>query len=419
MLKTQRCRPVRALVVSTDLIIYDTWPGEIEEYPKFKHLECVYLHGPYLQDSMHAVKLGVFDIAFTTPDTLTMLIDEYPKLFKHFKLFIVDESTKYKGWKSNRFKKARKMLKSCPWIEQRVCMTGTPAPNGWMQLFTQFWLVGGTKVFNTDSFYEFQERFFYKHARKKYQWLMLPDADVHISKRIAPYIFQPNSDEYKELPDIVEYEYHIELPERVIRLHRQMKRQKAITVQGKPVLAANAGVSTFKCAQIASGAVYRYTDPLNPAGGRETIHLHNCKTDALEDLLEDVGDANCLVIYSYEHDLARIKKRLPHARDISKDKGALKAWKAGKLELMTGHPASMAHGLNLQAGGNVIIFYSTTPDAEYWEQVIKRLHRGNISEPVYVYYLIGKDTEDERFMSLVRQKVLDQEELMLRFSGLQ
>lgn len=418
ILKVVKRERVAALIVGTELIITDTWPDEITGSQKFHHLKYDWLHGADMQYAVDKVLADDFDIMFTTPDTLVTLIETKPKLFKHFRQLIIDESTKYKGPTSVRWKKLKSMLKKNPQISQRVCMTGTPAPNGWLQLFTQFWLVGMTKVFNTDSYYDYRDWYFYTKPRKDYDWLMLPGADKKIARRISPYIFQPRKEEYREMPDIVEFEYKITLPEKIIKLHNAMDKKRIITIGEHEVLAANAGVATFKCAQIASGAVYKYTDPLNPAAGRYTIPLHNCKTDALEEVLDDVGQANTLVLYSYNHDRDRIIKRFPYARDISKDRNAIRDWKKGRVPMLLGHPASMAHGLNLQFGGNILVWYSTTPDAEYWEQAIKRLHRGEISEPVYVYYLISKGTKDERFMQIVRKKVADQDELMERFSGL-
>ncbi len=196
-----------------------------------------------------------------------------------------------------------------------------------------------------------------------------------------------------------------------------MKKTKTIKIGKKTIVAANAGVASFKRLQIASGVVYKYEDPLDPGSGRIPCHIHNYKTEILEEIVDEYSNSNILVIYNYYHERDRIYKRFPKSRILNKP-ADFKAWNSNKIGIALGHPASMGHGLNLQFGGNIIVFYSLTPDLEYWEQVIKRLHRGHITEPVYVIYIIANKTYDEKALEIIAVKKRDQRSLQQRIKSI-
>lgn len=407
----------RVLLISTELIIHNVWPDEIKEYPRFRGLRYDICHKGNKDKVIDLVHEGDFDIVATTPDTFVSLYKAYPAMFGQFDKLVVDESTKFKDPTSNRYKHIHSMLKKFPNIDQRICMTGTPQPNGEMQLFTQMWIVGKEKVFGGNSFYaDFQNIHFYK-PEYSFKWLLLPGAEDKIDELISPWIFQPRQSEYREMPPIIEYLCHVTLPPKVLKLHKNMLKNKTIKVGGKDILAANAAVATNKCLQIASGVVYRYEDPLDPSQGREPLRVHTVKDQAIVELCESVGAANVLILYNYVHEYERLLGLFPDSQDISKDKGAIQAWNRGEISVATAHPASMAHGLNLQKGGNILIFFSPNQDLELVEQVKKRLHRGAITEPVYVYYLVAPGTRDEDAMELVEKKSAQQQRRMTRHEG--
>ena len=182
-------------------------------------------------------------------------------------------------------------------------------------------------------------------------------------------------------------------------------------------LLSDAGVLTFKRLQLASGVLYKYEDPLNPGSGRIPVFLHNYKTDILEEIIDEYSSSNILVMYNYIHERDRILKRFPYGRVLHKQ-ADIRSWNQDEIRLMLGHPASMAHGLNLQFGGNIIVWYSLTTDHEFWEQSIKRLHRGAITEPVYVIYIIANNTQDERNLDIIASKALKQSRLRQRIKSI-
>lgn len=412
-LKQRGDRP-RVLLVSTELIIYNVWPDEIADYKRFKNLRYYICHGKTKDNTIDRVYDDNFDIIATTPDTLVSLYKEYPSMFEQFNKLVVDESTKFKDPTSNRYKHIHSMLKKMPGIEQRIAMTGSPMPNGEEQLFTQFWIVGKEKVFGGNSFYsDFRDILFYK-PEYEFKWRLLPGADKKIDKLLAPWVFQPSPKEYREMPPIIETVWHVQLPAKVMKLHNNMLKYKTMKVGNQDVLAANAAVAHSKCRQVASGVVYRYEDMDDPSSGREPIPVHTLKDIAVQEIVEDAGGENVLILYNYLHEYERLLELFPDSQDIAKDRGAIQAWNKRQLSVATAHPASMAHGLNLQLGGNIIIFFGPNPDLELDEQVKKRLHRGAIDRPVYVNYIVARGTKDEDTLRLLAKKDKRQKQRMAR-----
>ena len=404
---------LHAIVIAPPLVIYDAWTEELDH----QSIPFGHAHSTTFEAACDAFAAGALPVLLTTPEMFSKL-ENRRNVLRACRQLVFDESTKYKDAKSSRFKSARRILKRYWKIEQVVAMTGTLLPKHYLQLFSQLWLVGQTEVFNTDSYPEFRERYFYTKPKREYEWLFFPGMQEKLEERIAPWILQPEEHEYADMPEIIETAHHIEVSDRVAKLHRQMDRDRTITVKEQDVLAANKGVALFKCLQICSGGVYRYTDPNDPSSGREWIPIHRGKQNFISDFVEGAG-TNVLIMYTYRSSFDVLKKLFPKIEDL-RQSGSITKWKAGKLKVAAGHPASMGHGLNLQTGGNIIIFYDMTPDAEIWWQSIKRLHRGNITEPVFVHYMIAdfKGSKDQYVLDMLYRKYDTQEELYNRLRAL-
>lgn len=408
-------RDPRCLIICPEKLFYNAWIDEAMKFKAFRRMSYGVLHGPTKYATIHAIGQQGVDVVLTTPDTLAALIKSHPQLFKYFRRLVVDESTKYKNAQGKRFKAIQKMLKNNPNIIQRVCMTGAPAPNGYIQLFSQFWIVGKTKVFNGDSFIQnYRNTYFRQRPGVKYpDFSLMPGSMGLIDKRLKKWIFQPNPKEYKEMPPILEYCYRIDLDKKFLEMDKLMKKKKVIKHKNHTITAANSGVALFKRMQLASGVVYKYEDPLDPASGRVPIFFHNYKTDVLEDIVDEHAGRNILVLYNYNHERDRICKRFKKARVLRSDRET-RDWNKSKIPILVGHPASMGHGLNMQFGGNIIVWYSVPPDYEYWYQSIKRLHRGSIEEPVYVLYLVANNTVDDHLIEMVNRKQREDKGLQQR-----
>lgn len=413
-----RKKAPKCLLICPERIIENAWLAEVRRFKIFKKLKIVIIYGENKQSACHRIMNNDFHLAITTPDTFVHLWKSNREIFSMFRQLVIDEATKFKNASGVRFKKIRFMLKANPHIAQRIAMTGSPAPNGYLQLFSMFWIVGKTKVFNGDQFErDYRDVYFRQDPHVRYKFTLMPYMQEIIDKRLKKWVFQPKKSEYRKMPPIIEEEWRFDLTPKQYRLDRDMKKDKVIHIGEHSIVAANAGVASFKRLQIASGVVYKYEDPLDPGSGRVPCFIHNYKTDILEEIVDEYSSSNILVIYNYHHERDRIRKRFPKGRILSKQRD-FKAWNNNEIALGLGHPATMGHGLNLQFGGNIIVFYSLTPDLEYWEQVIKRLHRGAITEPVYVIYIIANNTYDERALEIIAVKQQNQRGLQQRIKSI-
>lgn len=412
-----RKKPPRCLLICPERIIDNAWMAEVRKFKSFKKLNIVIIYGENKASACHQVMKGGVHLAITTPDTFVNLWKTDRKIFGQFRQLVIDESTKFKNASGVRFKKMKFMLQANLQISQRICMTGSPSPNGYLQLFSQFWIVGGTEVFNGDSFTQsYRDVFFRQDPYVKYKFTLMPFMRDIIDKRLKKWVFQPKKKEYRKMPPVVEEEWRFNLTPKQYAMDKYLAKHKTVKIGKHTIIAANAGVLTFKRLQLASGVIYKYEDPLNPGSGRVPVKIHDYKTDILEEIIDEYSGSNILVLYNYLHERDRIQDRFPRSK-VLHGKKDIAAWNAGKTELLLGHPASMAHGLNLQFGGNIIVWYSLTTDHEFWKQSIKRLHRGDITEPVYVIYIIANGTQDERNLALIYRKALEEKGLQQRIKS--
>ena len=407
---------VAALIVAPSLVIYDAWTDELE---RTMALDYGHGHGSTFEAACEAFANGELDVLLTTPEMLIKIEDTQRGVLRRTRQIVIDESTKYKSATSSRFKSIRRILKRYWKIEQKVCMTGTILPKHYLQLFSQLWIVGGTDVFNTDSFSTYRDTYFYTKPFKKFEYIAFPGFEEKIEHRIAPYILQPDAHEYADMPPLIEVPHYVKIGKKAEQLHQRMQKDLVITIGDEDIIAANSGVSLFKQLQICSGGVYKYTDPGDPTSGREWLPIHTKKQAQLQSIVEE-ADGNTLILYCYLSSKAVIKKLYPKAKELKSAKN-IRDWKDGKIEIGYGHPASMGHGLNLQTGGNVIVWFDITPDAEIWWQAIKRLHRGAILEPVYVHYLLASFTgsKDLYCYDMLHTKFGKQEALLERLKLLE
>lgn len=406
---------VHAIIVAPTLVIYDAWVDELEG----SHLEYGHGHDATYDAACEAFECGEIQVLLTTPEMLVKIETSKRGVLRKARQIVIDESTKYKNATSSRFKSIRRILKRYYKLDQQVCMTGTILPKHYLQLFSQLWIVGQTEIFNTDSFATYRDTYFYTKPFKKFDFIIFPGMQDKIEARIAPYILQPNDDEYADMPPLIEVPHYVKIGKRAEELHKTMGKDYVVTINKKDVIAANSGVALFKQLQICSGGVYKYTDPGDPSSGREWIKIHSKKQDQLTSIVEE-AQSNVLVLYTYLSSRDIIRKLYPNAGELKNAKN-VRRWKQGELEIAYGHPASMGHGLNLQSGGNVIIWFDITPDAEIWWQAIKRLHRGSITEPVYVHYLLAafNGSKDLYWYDELHAKYGRQEALLKRLKKLE
>jgi SNF2 family DNA or RNA helicase len=320
-------------------------------------------------------------------------------LLAGFDTLVIDESTRFKNARSNRWKALKKVL---PQFTSRFALTGTPTTQGLQDLFAQVYLVDKGQAFGA-SFYKWREYYFRPLDPNGWKWAPKHGALEVITKSIAPFTFQIEPGDYAaQLPELVINDLVVELPHAARALYDQLKEDFVVG----EVSAASGGVLVNKLAQIANGFIYTGDAEL---GTQQAEWLHDAKLDALEEVIESQQGAPLLVLYRYRAELEAMRKRWPApylGSGVSNVTAAktIADWNAGRLPILYGHPASMGHGLNLQDGGSTIVWYGLPWSLEEWQQAIARLHRSGQKSTVWVHRIVAADTVDREILEALRTK---------------
>lgn len=400
----------RMLVVATLRICQMTWRQEAKEWTQFKDLKFAFLHGPnkgqYLKDGL-ADGTEIFLINY---EGLEWLCDQYHGRQLPFDIVVCDEITKLKNYKSVRSKKLRPATQK---TRYKWALTGTPSPNGYMDLFGQWlWLDGGGAL---GRFITHYRDMFFKQDFNGFDWVLQEGGGQRIEKRIAPYVYRlPYSVKSGLKPNPI----YLELDKASRKVYTQVKNNFLAELPEGKITAGNQAAAYSKLSQMANGAVY-----IN--NKEDVLVLHDVKLDALDDLIDELQGKPLLVAYEFQHDLARIQERMVKRYGVEapflgagvSGKRAIEiqeAWNNGLIPVLLAHPQSAGHGLNLQKGGAChICWFSATWDLELWEQFIRRIWRqGNKAATVTNHILIVRDTIDELKLAAVDDKGVEQAQLM-------
>lgn len=400
----------RMLVVCPLRPAHMVWPAEVQKWQQFAHLRLAMLHGPDREDALRAKA----DVYVITPDLVPWLFDgerRYRRLGAT--LLLVDESTKFKNLRSRRAAALRPFLGK---FRRRWLFTGSVASNHLLHLHGQVFLLDQGRTF-TPYISHFQRRFFLPTGHEGYDWVPKENAEKEIFKQLAPYVLRLD-DEGKGTPQLVVNNIYVELPPRARRAYDQLEAELFALIDGKEVTAFNAGALSTKCRQVASGGVYedRAVDELTGLPRRDPkrrwIKLHDAKTEATLELLEELQGKQLLIGYWWQHDLERLRVAIPHlavmggGRTLKQDIELERAWNAGEVQVMAAHWASIAHGLNLQrSGAQHVLGYTLTYDYELYDQLIRRIRRrGNPKAKVFVHHLLARDTLDSAALATLARR---------------
>lgn len=400
----------RALVVAPRRPAQLVWSheGEVGKWDQFQSLRVALLHGDDKDDALGADA----DLYVINYDGLAWLAkrDGFRRLLaRGVDVLIFDELSKLKHPRTQRMR----LLK--PWLgrfRRRWGLTGSPASRSLMDLFGQvFALDLGRRLGRYITHY--RQKYFYPTGFGGFEWRPQPDAEKQIFAALRDLALAMRSQDHLDLPDLVERNVWVDLPSDARRVYDELEDELIAQVEGGVVMAKNAAVAASKCCQVASGGVYREVFDGPPttegeftvqSGRRETVHIHDAKTEALVDLVEECQGAPVVILYDFQHDLERLRGALgadvPVLGGGTSDRDAMtivRQWNEGALPLLLGHPGSMGHGLNMQAAGcGHIIFYTTTWDRELYDQVIGRFRRqGATVDRVFVHRILARDTVDE------------------------
>jgi SNF2 family DNA or RNA helicase len=396
----------RMLVIAPLRPCYLVWPAEICKWANFQELKYAILHGPDKEDLLNVDA----DVFITNVDSVRWLFEN--SRFKRLRcdILCVDESTKFKHANTKtRFQVIRHYLGA---FKRRWILTGTPAPNGLIDLWGQIYLLdqgAALEPFIT----RFRLKYFFQSGYGGYDWTPQPHAIQAITERVAPLVIRLRAEDYLAMPEIQYIKIRIDLPEDARKTYKQVENEFYTKINEGEIVAANAAVAGGKCRQIANGAVY---------DAESKVHeVHEAKLTAYEDLVEELSGQPSLVLYEYRHDLNRMRKRIkgPHlGAGVSRkrEEEIYSAFNQGIVPILYGHPASMGHGLNLQEAAHHIIFFGLTWDLELYDQVIRRVYRQGQKEKVFVYHILARDTLDEVVFDTLGSKDRTQKSLLEAFT---
>lgn len=384
----------KVLVVAPLRVAMTVWQEEAEKWSHLQGLSFSKILGTREQRIL-AINRNV-DIYIVNRENLAWLVDTCIKSKRPWKwdTVVLDELSSFKSSRSERFKALRRVR---PKISRMIGLTGTPAPNGLMDLFSQIYLLdGGERLGRTLGGY--RDRYFTPGKRNGnivYEWKAKPEAEQAIYSKLSDLCISMTAADYLELPERREITIPVVIPERQKQIYDKLEKEMLIELEGETITAANAAVVTGKLLQMSNGALYDEQ--------RGVHEIHTAKLDALQELIEEANGKPVLVYYGYKHDLSRIMERIPSARQLS-TADDVKAWNAGQIPVLLAHPASAGHGLNLQSGGHIIIWYGLTWSLELYQQANARLYRQGQKEGVTIYHLVSCGTMDENVMRMLTVK---------------
>jgi SNF2 family DNA or RNA helicase len=401
----------RALVIAPLRVAHEVWPEEPKEWAgsewdKLKTLKIVVLHGPHKEYLINETA----DIFVINPDGLKWLFEsgQYKQFRKaQIDTLIVDESTMFSYSHTKRFKMLRPVL---PSFSRRWILTGSPTPNGYLGLFGQIFCVDFGRALGRYVTH-YRNNYFYSSGYGGYTWLLQAGAEERIQKAITPYVFRLDAKDYMELPAIVENVIRVELPKAAMKVYKDLEDELITELEDKVVTAASTGAAHIKCSQVANGGLYFMPQDNDQRTGRRTWKdIHSVKVEAVEELVAELQGSPAMVVYEFEHDLARLQKAFPDAPHIGGGVGdvkqILKDWNEDKLPVLLVHPAAVSHGLNMQYGSAAtIIWHSLTYNYEHAEQLVQRLARqGSKQKNIFVHYIVARNTIDEVKLRALRKK---------------
>ena len=388
----------KVLVIAPKRVAEDTWSREHEKWDHLSGLRISKILGTPAQ-RLKALDADA-DIYVIGRDNVKWLVEFFGRKWP-FDMVVIDELSSFKNPQAQRFKALRRVI---PAAERVVGLTGTPSPNGLMDLWAEIYLLDrGERLGQTIGAY--REKYFRAGACNGYvvyQWIPYSYSQKEIESKISDICMSMSADDYLELPERIDNEIKIRLTDKERKLYDQMEKDQLLKIEDEAVVALSAAAVMNKLLQMANGCVY--------AEGGDAIRIHEKKLEALEEIIDTTGEP-VLVFYSFRHDLDAIKRKIPDAKELG---GAddIRKWNEGKIRVLLAHPASVGYGLNLQEGGHVIVWYGLTWSLELYQQTNARLYRQGQERSVIIHHLITEDTVDEQVMKALKAKDTSQAALL-------
>lgn len=391
--------PVRALVLAPLRVATATWPDEVAKWGFNLRVSAV-VGTPAKRRAALEKEAEVYTCNY---ETLPWLISELgPRWF--FNIIVADESTRLKGFRlgGGGGSRARSLSRvAFAGVKRFIELTGTPAANGLLDLWGQAWFLDRGERLER-SFGAFTGKYFRQRRCGSSPFAVayepLAWAQEAIQERLRDVCLSLNAADYFPLEEPISVPVPVSLPAEARRVYDALQRDMfAELADGSEVDAVNAAALTVKCLQVASGALYK-------DDGKAWEPLHDAKIEALRSIVMEAAGAPVLVAYHWRADLERLQAAFPSGKVLDKNPRTIKEWNAGKIPILFAHPASAGHGLNLQDGGNILVFFSHWWDLEQYQQIIERIGptrqaQAGHQRAVFLYHIIARDTVDELVMA--------------------
>lgn len=436
---------LRVLIVGPRRVIDLVWTQEIEEWDQFTFSTSTIHGGSGVSGEVAEARRiealeSPADIHLVNTDGVVWLSSYLKKKKKGvpFDLLIVDESSAFKTWGSDRTQSLLSLVKAVP---RRLILTGTPLTNSLEDLFPQIWIIdrGATLGKNVTAY---RERWFQRGGFKSYKWIEKPEAREEIEALVAPMLHRLEANEHLDLPERLFKDLYVQMPPEALKVYKDLERDLFLLLNEEELAGlgrldpedneyapTNAGVKYLACRQLASGALYVNTTKDRKIEAKKrgvplrdipkiVSRLHREKLKALKEIQEET-QGPLLVAYNFEHELQRLLEEFPEGKVINgttssnEARGLVEGWNRGKVSLLFVQPQSLSHGVNMQKGTcRNLVWFSLTDNLEHYLQFIARVHRQGVKASVTVWRIICKDTVEEAVRDNLDTKETNQAEFL-------
>lgn len=394
----------KALVIAPLRVARNTWSAEIEKWEHLSDLKYSIAVGTEAE-RLAALKAEA-DIYIINRENVQWLVEQSGVPF-NYDMVVIDELSSFKNHQAKRFKA---LMKVRPKAKRVVGLTGTPSSNGLMDLWAEFRLLDmGERLGRFIG----QYRTAYFRPDKMnghivYSYKPLPNAEKQIYEKISDITISMKATDHLPMPELISSNYPVYLSEEERERYESLKRDLILELPEGEITAANAAALSGKLCQMANGAIY--------SDEESVLRIHDRKLDALEDIIESANRKPLLVAYWYKHDLERIRERLDKLKvnyaKLDTD-ASIKKWNAKELDVALIHPASAGHGLNLQSGGETLVWFGLTWSLELYQQTVARLWRqGQTADTVVIQHIVTEGTDDLKILKALEQKDFTQASLI-------
>ena len=393
----------RVLIVAPKRVAEMTWGDEIENWAHIRHLRLSVIKGTAKQREIAA--RAEADVYTVSRDNLAWLLQMWGGSKVPYDMLVLDELSSFKNHRSKRFKAAKIIRRS---VSRVVGLTGTPAPNGLIDLWAQMYLVdGGQRLGKTIT--DYRANYFRPGARNGgivYEYKPLATTEAVLGEKIADITLSMKALDFLDMPELTYLNNYVELSPKVKKQYDKFEEDQVLgLMQEEEITALSAASLSNKLLQFAGGAIYD--------ADRNVRAVHDEKLETLVEMVEAANGSPVLVAYNFQHEKARILKALKGlGAEALEGADSIRRWNGGEIPVLVTHPASAGHGLNMQKGGNRIIWYGTTWSLELYQQFNARLWRQGQKNNVFIHHIVTKGTIDERVIAALSGKADTQNGLM-------